>query len=82
VSGKNTKEAWRAIAERYQRLATESRGGPAVQLAHLVIAEYCVHMWSGSHGGPSLSMVALAEHILHARIDEIVAAELDPQGAS
>jgi hypothetical protein len=73
----DTHAAWRRIADHYQRLmSTRQAEGPAVQLACLVLAEYCVHLWSGSHAGPSLAMVALAEHVLGERVDETVAAEL------
>jgi hypothetical protein len=65
------------IAEHYQKLAARSGSeGHAVQLARLVLAEYCVHLWTGDHGGPSLAMVAIAEHILNERVDETVAAAL------
>jgi hypothetical protein len=69
-------DAWRAIAAHYQRLATQrSAEGPGVQLACLVLADYCASLWTGARG-PSLAMVALAEHILGDRVDEVVAAEL------
>lgn len=69
--------AWRRIAEHYAKLARErADDGPAVQLACLVLADYCVHLWSGSGGGPSLPMVALAEHLLGERVDIVVATEL------
>lgn len=73
----NTKDAWRAIAEHYKKLSvTRAAEGPGVQLACLVLAEYCAHLWVGTSGGPSLAMVALAEHVVGDRVDEVVAAEL------
>ena len=72
----NTKEAWNAIAIHYQRLAVmRSNEGPAVQLACLVLADYCACLWAGQRG-PSLAMVALAEHLLGDKIDEVVADQL------
>lgn len=72
----NTQEAWNAIAIYYQQLAiTRSSEGPAVQLACLVLADYCAALWAGNDG-PSLAMVALAEHILGTQIDDIVTAQL------
>ena len=71
-----SKETWRVVAERYQTQAADSRKGPAAQLARMVIADYCARMWNGSQGGPSLAMVALAEHILGESVDEVIAAEL------
>lgn len=73
---KNTREAWSAIAIHYQKLAIgRSSEGPAVQLACLVLADYCAALWTGQKG-PSLAMVALAEHVLGEQIDEVVTAEL------
>ena len=58
-------EAWRKIADHYTTLAATRAGKePGVQLACLVLAEYCAHLWAGSSGGPTLAMVALAEHII------------------
>jgi len=72
----NTREAWNAIAIHYQKLARQRAGeGPGIQLACLVIADYCSALWAGQRG-PSLAMIALAEHILGTQIDEVVAAAL------
>jgi hypothetical protein len=72
-----TQDAWRKIAEHYQRLSTTRKSeGLGVQLACLVLAEYCVHLWTGDGGGPSLAMVAIAEHLVGERVDEVVASEL------
>ncbi len=77
MSTANTRDAWRAVAEHYNKLSTERASeGPGVQLACLVLADYCARMWTGSGGGPSLAMVALAEHVVGDRVDEVVAAEL------
>jgi hypothetical protein len=74
----STKDAWGAIAARYRQLQSERASeGPGVQLACLVIAEYCAHLWAGTQGGPSLACVAVAEHVLGIHIDEVVAAELE-----
>lgn len=74
----DTKVAWGAIAERYRQLQSERAAeGPGVQLACLVLAEYCAHLWAGTHGGPSLALVAIAETVLGVHIDEVVAAELE-----
>ncbi len=74
----STKDAWRAIAERYQQLQSERAAeGPGVQLACLVLAECCAHLWAGTHGGPSLALVAIAERVLGVHIDEVVATELE-----
>lgn len=65
--------AWHKGAERYNKLATErSDEGTSVQLACLVLAQYCVHQWSGDYGGPTLEMVALAENTVGERLDEVV----------
>ncbi len=73
-----TKDAWGAIAARYRQLQSERAAeGPGVQLACLVLAEYCAHLWAGTQGGPSLALVALAEHVLGVRVDEVVASELE-----
>ena len=70
-------EAWQRIATHYQVLMTERAAeGPAIQLACLVLAEYCTALWNGEEPGPSLAMVALAEHALGDRVDEVVAAEM------
>jgi hypothetical protein len=72
----NTRQAWNTIALHYQRQAiVRSSEGPAIQLACLVLSDYCTALWSG-HRGPSLSMVGLAEHLLGDRIDEVVAEAL------
>ena len=77
-----TKDAWRAIADRYKRLQTERAAeGPGVQLACLVFAEYCAHMWAGTLAGPSLASIAVAEQVLGVRIDEVVTAELTKSAA-
>jgi len=69
----STREAWNAIAVHYQRRAIErSSEGPAVKLACLVLADYCTSLWAG-HRGPSLAMVALAEHVVGEQVDEVVA---------
>ncbi len=69
------REAWRKGADRYRKLATERADeGTSVQLACLVIADYCVHEWSGDYGGPSLEMVALAENTLGEQLDEVITA--------
>lgn len=74
----STKDAWGAIAERYKQLQSERAAeGPGVQLACLVFAEYCAHLWAGTHGGPSLALVAIAEHVLGIHINEVVATELE-----
>jgi hypothetical protein len=73
----HTHDAWRKIAEHYKQLSNTRRSeGPGVQLACLVLAEYCVHLWVGDSGGPSLAMVAIAEHIVGAQVDEVVVTEL------
>lgn len=70
-------DAWRAIADHFKHAATRRQSeGPAVQLACLVLAEYCDHLWAGSDGGPTLAMLALAEHLVGDRVDDVVAAEL------
>ena len=72
-----THAAWQRIAEHYKRLSVaRASEGPGVQLACLVLAEYCAHLWAGTSGGPSLAIVALAEHVLGDRLDEVVAAAL------
>ena len=74
----STKEAWGTIAARYRQLHSERAAeGPGVQLACLVLAEYCAHLWAGTQGGPSLALVALAEHVLGVHVDDVVAAELE-----
>jgi hypothetical protein len=70
----DTAEAWRRGADHYKKLATtRADEGTGVQLACLVIADYCLHQWAGDYGGPTLEMVQLAENTVGDRLDEIVA---------
>jgi hypothetical protein len=69
--------AWGKIADYYNKLAVERADeGTGVQLACLVIADFCAHEWSGDYGGPTQEMVALAESTVGVSLDETVAAEL------
>lgn len=73
----STSEAWRKGAEHYRKLADERADeGSSVQLACLVLADYCAHRWMGDHGGPTLEMIMLAENTVGDSLDEVVAAEL------
>jgi hypothetical protein len=70
-----TADAWKLGASHYAKLAVERADeGTSIQLACLVLADYCMHQWSGDWGGPTLEMVALAENTVGDRLDEIVAA--------
>lgn len=77
MSAIDTTEAWRKGADHYKKLA-EARAdeGTGVQLACLVLADYCAHRWMGDCGGPTLEMVVLAENTIGDRLDEVVAALL------
>lgn len=77
----DTKTAWQRGADHYKKLA-EARDdeGTGVQLACLVLADYCVHRWVGTHGGPTLEMVLLAENTVGDRLDEVIAALLSGAG--
>lgn len=73
--------AWRKLADYYNKLADERADeGTSVQLACLVLADYCVHEWSGDYGGPTRVMVALAENTAGESLDEKIAAELAKAG--
>ena len=67
---------WSNIAAHYQQLALKRKDeGPSIQLACLVLADYCEALWTGERG-PSLAMVAIAEDLIGGDVDGIVAAEL------
>ncbi len=73
----DTAEAWRRGADHYKKLATaRADEGTSVQLACLVLADYCLHQWAGDYGGPTLEMVQLAESTVGDRLDEVVSALL------
>ena len=68
--------AWSNIAAHYQKLALKRKDeGPSIQLACLVLADYCEALWTGQRG-PSLAMVAIAEHLIGEDVDGVVATEL------
>ena len=68
--------AWSNIVEHYQKLAQKRKDeGPSVQLACLVLADYCEALWTGQRG-PSLAMVAIAENLIGEDVDGAVATEL------
>jgi hypothetical protein len=68
-----TRTAWHKGAERYNKLAAERADeGTSIQLACLVLAQYCVCQWSGDYGGPTQEMVALAENTVGESLDEVV----------
>ena len=72
-----TSAAWGRAAEHYRRLVQERADeGTSVQLACLVLADYCAHRWIGDCGGPTLEMIMLAENTVGDSLDEVVAAEL------
>lgn len=73
-----TADGWRLGADHYKRLAAaRADEGTGVQLACLVLADYCAHRWIGTHGGPTLEMVQLAENTVGGdRLDEAVASLL------
>jgi hypothetical protein len=65
--------AWRSAADHYKVLAKERADeGTSVQLACLVLADYCVHRWVGDLGGPTEEMVALAENTAGVCLDDFV----------
>jgi hypothetical protein len=77
IVGPHPKEAWCKLADYFKRLVTERADeGTSVQLACLVLAEYCVHQWMGDRSGPTPEMVALAENTAGEYLDEKIAAEL------
>jgi hypothetical protein len=77
MTSEQLREAWHWGADRYRRLAVNRADeGTSIQLACLVLAEYCAHRWSGNYGGPTLEMVALAESIAEERLDQVVGPEL------
>jgi len=74
-------KAWSKLANYYKSLAAERAAeGTSVQLACLVLANYCALECSGDYGGPSLEMVALAENTAGESLDEKIAAELAKAG--
>ena len=69
--------AWHKLADYYRRLAADRADeGTGIQLACLVLAEYCVFEWSGDHGGPTLEMATLAENTVGESLTEKIDAEL------
>ena len=77
MSSEQLREAWHKGADRYRKLAADRADeGTSIQLACLVLAEYCAHRWSGNYGGPTLEMVYLAENTIGERLDEVVGVEL------
>jgi hypothetical protein len=69
-----TAAAWRRGIDYYEELAAKRADeGSGVQLACLVLADYCVYAWSGDRGGPKLEMVQLAEDIIGSRLNEVIA---------
>jgi hypothetical protein len=77
------KKLFEKLAEHYRSLATERADeGASVQLGCLVLAERCAHEWSTDLGGPTPEMVTLAEHVVGEYLDEMIAAELNKDGAS
>ena len=73
----STSAAWGKAGEHYRKLAQEREDeGTGVQLACLVLADYCAHRWIGDCGGPTLEMIMLAENTVGDSVDEVVAAEL------
>lgn len=74
MSNEQLREAWHRGAEHYRELATtRAAEGPSVQLACLVLAQYCVFEESGDYGGPTPEMVALAESVVGEGLDAVVA---------
>src|SRR5262249_44744421 len=70
----NTTTAWRRGADHYKQLAARRADeGTSVQLACLVLADYCAHRWADDYGGPTLEMVLLAENTIGDRLDEVIA---------
>lgn len=69
-----TKDAWSNTADYYRKRAQGcSDEGAGVQLACIVLADYCAHRWAEDHGGPTLEMIMLAEEAVGDRLDEVVA---------
>lgn len=69
--------AWSKLADHFSKLAAERADeGTSIQLACLVLAQYCVFQWSGDGGGPTPEMVTLAENTAGAYLDEMLTAEL------
>ena len=72
--------AWSNIAAHYQKLALKRKDeGPSIELACLVLADFCEALWTGERG-PSLAMVAIAEHLIGGDADGLVADELKKMG--
>ena len=73
-------DAWGWGADYYKKLAADRADeGTSIQLACLVLADYCAHRWIGDAGGPTLEMVDLAENTVGDQIDEVIAAEMARQ---
>lgn len=65
--------AWRQGIDYYSKLAAErADAGPGVQLACLVLTDYCIYQWSGDYGGPTPEMVQLAEDVVGDRLDSVI----------
>jgi hypothetical protein len=56
----------RVLIDYYARLSAErANEGPGVQLACLVLADWCTYVWSDDRGGPTSEQLALAERVLN-----------------
>lgn len=68
--------AWLRAADHYKKLArARADEGTGVELACLVLADYCIHRWTGDLGGPTEEMVALAENTAGVNLDDFVTKE-------
>ncbi len=67
-------DAWRQAADYFHKLVwTRADEGTSIQLACLVLADYCEHWYTNNPYGPTGEMRALAENTISVRVDEIVA---------
>lgn len=74
--------AWHGGADHFRKLAADRADeGTSVQLACLVLAQYCLYQGSGDYGGPTLEMIDLAENTVGERLDEVVAAKLEKKSS-
>ena len=67
------REKWAKASDHFRKLATERADeGTSVQLACLVLAQYCLCLSSGEYGGPTSAMVDFAENTVGKSCDEVV----------
>lgn len=73
--------ACRLEQQRCTELAAKSLDNPGLQLAYLVLADYCLYEGSDERGGPSMEEVQLAEKITGICLDKWLEGSADNRHA-